>query len=100
MLVQNSIAYTFLTQFSLFLSQYSPHFSISFTSLINIAFHPPIEFLNTIEAFKLNKLGIFFVESMTDSKLMSKLPKCILAFFHLHARTKCLIEIHKRWFCP
>ena len=58
----------------------------------------PNELLNSMEAIKLTKLGTFLVISIIDSKLISKLPKCMLVFFSLLNQAKYSFKVHEHFF--
>ena len=60
--------------FSLFLRHHPPYFSYFIRKSIICSFSPS-KANNTIEANKLTRLGIFFIKSIYDPKLMGKLPK-------------------------
>ena len=53
-----------------------------------------------MNAIKLPKLGTFFVISISDSKLIIKLPKCMLFFFSLINRAENSNKIHEYSFPP
>jgi len=72
---------------------------ISFINPLDIEFHLN-ESLNSIEAIKLTKLGISFVKSIIDSKLISRLPNCILVTFFLINQAKRSMKVHKYSFPP
>ena len=82
-----------------FESKILPTSYISFTSPLDIQFCPN-ESLNSIEAIKLTELGIFFVKSIIDSKLINKLPNCILVFFFLIDQAKNSMKVHEYSFPP
>ena len=53
-----------------------------------------------MKAIKLPKLGTFFVISISDSKLIAKLPKCMLFFFSLMNQDEKSNKIHEYLFPP
>ena len=53
-----------------------------------------------MNAIKLPKHGTFFAISISDSKLIIKLPKCMLFFFSLINRAENSNKIHEYSFPP
>ena len=72
---------------------------ISFRYPIDMVFHLRwvIKYMATN---KLTKLGTLFVVLIIDSKLLNKLPKCMLVFFSLFYWAKCPTKIHEHVFFP
>jgi len=65
---------------------------MSFTSSLNTV-PTPNGLLNTMEVMKLAKLSTFSVISIIDSKLIIKLPKCMLVFSSLISRAKSPFKV-------
>jgi len=80
-------------------SKILPTFHISFINPLDIEFDLNGS-LNSIEATKLTKLGIFFVKFIIDSKLINKLPNYILVFFFLINQVKSSMKVHEYSFPP
>jgi len=91
-LVQNGIHYTCLPQFSLVLSQHSPHISYFIPKSIKYNFSPQLSYRTPLKLLSPSNFGILFVKFIINSKLRSKLSKYILVLFSLHKWTNCHIK--------